>query len=330
MRRATISSLRLAVAILGIFSSDLAHADEAADTAAARILGGDGVLLADAGNCVQAIDKLSRAESLHHAPTTAARLGECEIAVGKLVAGTERLQRVVREPLASGASPASLAAVVRARSVLEQALPRIPTIRVSVVAPAGTAFAVTLDGEAVPEAILGSDRPADPRTHTIQVTANGFLTASKEFSLNDGESKRVSLDLEPDPTARPILPSRVPAHLHARSSSRSSAPSRTAAFVALGISALGLGAGVGGGIAVASQSSDLSRACGPNRICPPDKQSEIASAKSWATVSTVGFAVGGAALGAAAVLFFSGGQESHAATMSAEIGPSYVGLTGSF
>src|SRR5262245_6301690 len=98
---------RGALTLIGVLTfAASASADDAADTATARALGVEGVTLADAGRCSEAIDKLARAERLHHAPTTATRLGECEIEVGKLVAGSERLQRVVREPLAGNAHPA--------------------------------------------------------------------------------------------------------------------------------------------------------------------------------------------------------------------------------
>src|SRR5579863_10420452 len=69
----------------------------AADVTMARQLGNEGLELAGTGDCAGAIDPLSRSEALHHAPTTLAILGECHIAVGKLVQGAEELTRVVRE-----------------------------------------------------------------------------------------------------------------------------------------------------------------------------------------------------------------------------------------
>jgi hypothetical protein len=323
--------LGLTALAFSTFPCARARADDAADTATARMLGGDGVLLADAGDCPQAIDKLRRAETLHHAPTTAARLGECEITVGRLVEGTERLYRVLREPLGDGASPAWVLAVARARDVLQQTLPRIPTIRVAVVAPAGARFAVTLDGEPLPEATLGSDRPADPRAHRVQVTADGFLTATTEFSLTDGEAKRLSLRLEPDPNAKSMpSPQRsMPAHESALRSNGGGGFGPAIA-VAVGAGVLGLAAGVGGGIYVATRSDDLSKSCSSSKICPDSKQSEISSAKTWATISTIGFAVAAGGLGTAAILLLAGHKESGGPSATAEIGPAYVGLSGRF
>ena len=73
---------------------------QAENVAAARSLGLQGIKLADAGDCRGAIEKLSRAESLYHAPSILGRLGECQVNVGQVVAGTENLNRVVREELA--------------------------------------------------------------------------------------------------------------------------------------------------------------------------------------------------------------------------------------
>ena len=78
----------------------------AAETAAARTMALEGIRLADAGRCEEAIEKLSRAEKLHHAPIVLGRLGECQIVEGKLVDGTETLRKVLREALPANASPA--------------------------------------------------------------------------------------------------------------------------------------------------------------------------------------------------------------------------------
>ena len=65
----------------------------------ARGLAVEGLKLADAGKCPEAIEKLMRAEKLHHSAIVQGRLGECQIAVGKLVDGTENLRKVMREPV---------------------------------------------------------------------------------------------------------------------------------------------------------------------------------------------------------------------------------------
>lgn len=314
-----------------------ARADEAADIAAARILGEDGLALADAGSCDKAIEKLDRAERLHHAPTTASRLGECEIQVGKLVAGTEHLRRVTREPLAPAAPPIFVDAVARARSLLEQTLPRIPVLRISVRAPVGARYVVTVDGDPVPDAVVDNDRPADPGPHTIRVAAYGFTGSLRNVTLTEGETKIVSLQLDPDPhVASPAvsLAARPAAPAGDIDDRPASSGATTAGFVAIGLGALGLVAGVGAGTVVALESADLSSSCGPSRVCPPDKQSEIGSAKTWATVSTTGFIVAGVGLGTGLIILLTRHRESGGLSSRVELapvlGPTYAGITGGF
>lgn len=321
----------LLVTFLGLASAKLAHADDAADTAAARRLGGDGLNLADAGNCQQAIEKLRRAEELHHAPTTAARLGECEIEVGRLVAGTERLQRLLREPLPVDAPAPFVEAETRARSVLEAARPRIGTMRIGVKAQPGTKFQVTVDGEPLSDALLGYDRPSDPGHHSVEAGGPGLLTVTRDLSLGDGEAANVSLELLPDPAA--VVPEKHAFTASPRQNAVAHPGPNVAAIVALSVGGLGLATGIATGLATAFDSADLSKSCNTNKACPSNKESELSSAKTLATVSTVGFGVAGAGLGAGLVLLLVRRHDAEVpseARLRPVVGPLYVGCAGAF
>lgn len=319
------------MALVALGPLPFARADEAADTAAARILGEDGLALADAGNCDRAIEKLARADKMHHAPTTAGRLAECEIQSGKLIAGTERLHRLLREQLPATAPQIFVDAIARARTVLDQALPRIPMLRISVKTRGVAKVTVTIDGDPIPDAVVDNDRPADPGPHTIRASAIGFVSSAKNVTLNEGETKSVALELETDPYALPLR-----ADISVREAHASSASSGSGAlpFVVLGVGAAGLVTGIVAGVVVAAKSSDLATSCGPSKVCPSDKESEISAAKTWATVSTTGFVVAGVGLGAGLVLLLTRHKESHALSSRTElapvVGPTYVGLTGDF
>ena len=305
------------IACVALALATPARADEAANTATARALGIEGVTLADAGRCRDAIEKLERAEQLRHAPTTSTRLGECEIEVGRLVAGTERLQRVVREPLAPNAHPAFVAAVARAQKALDAALPRIPAVRVSVVAPPGAKIALAIDGEPTPTAVIDTDRRIDPGSHRIEVSAPGFVASSVTVSLDEGETKIVSLELAPDPHARVSSAGGGAAHAESR-------PSRVPAILAYSAGALGLAIGIGAGAVTARKASALEESCDPNRICAAGHESEIRDAKTWATVSTIGFAAAGVGIVTGTVLLLTSGKASAPKT-GARVRPS-VGL----
>lgn len=285
----------VAAASLVVSSS---RADEAADIAAARVHGQDGVMLADQGKCAAAIEKLDRAEKLHHAPTTALRLAECEIEVGHIVSGTERLQRLVHEPLPPNAPPAFHAAVTKAETVLAANQPKIAMLRIQVQAPLGTELVVTYDEEAVPNSVLGHERPSDPGTHKITAKAKGFLPASSNVTLRDGESGTVSLTLQVDPNApKDPVPTTEP--------EVQSKPSRVPAIIAFGVGAVGLGFGIVGGAITASNASTLESNC-TNNACPPTQRDTLDDAKTWSTISTVGFIVAGVGAAAGVTLLLLG------------------------
>ncbi|MDP9149800.1 MAG: hypothetical protein M3O36_07690 [Myxococcota bacterium] len=321
-------------AFAAVFPSANARADESADTAAARLLGWDGVTLADSGNCNQAVDKLLRAEKLHHVPTTAGRLGECEVELGKLVDGTERLLRLVREALPVGAPAAFSEAILRAHAVLERALPRVAVLRISVHAPPGVRFRLTVDGEPLPDALIDNQRPTDPGAHRVELVAQGYFGSRKDVTLNDGETKTLSLDLDRNFNAPLALAGPSPARDLSIAPASENSGVRTAPLVALALGAVALGTGVAAGLVVAGKASDLSGSCDATKVCPPNKESEIGSAKTWAMISTTGFVVAGAALGAGLVLLVTGRSESHPpsthAALEVLLGPTYLGLRGGF
>src|SRR5882757_7658623 len=145
--------------------------DDAAETAAARSLAVDGLKLADAGKCADAIDKLSRAEKLHHAPIVLGRLGECQITQGKMVDGTENLRKVLREALPPNPSAALVKARERAQSALDAAKPKIAFLTIAVKGVASSAATITVDGQAVSSALLDTERPSDPGEHVIEAAA---------------------------------------------------------------------------------------------------------------------------------------------------------------
>lgn len=322
-----IAALRLAALAAILAAASTARADEAADTATARALGVEGVTLADAGKCREAAEKLERAEKLHHAPTTATRLAECEIELGRLVAGTERLQRVVREPIPANAHPAFGAAVTRAQKALDAALPRVATLKLAITgAPHPT---VTIDGDVLPEAALDVPRRIDPGAHAVEVRAPGYRPASATAVLSAGEVKSLSLELVLDPDAK-VAEAPAPAPVVETKAASSKAPG----LVALGIGAVGLGLGIVGALAVDSRTRTLDQRCDANRSCPNDVRSDLDQAKTWATVSTAGFIVAGAgAVSGVVLLLVSRGPatpRSPTASVRPTVGLGSVGLHGVF
>ena len=294
-----------------------------AEVAAARVLAKEGVQLANAHDCAGAIEKLARAEALYHAPTILGRLGECQVAVGKLVAGTESLRKVVLEDLGPRPPQAFVAAKQRAQKVLQGAEPRLAKLTVKVQGPA--AADVTLDGEALPASMLGVATPVDPGNHKIHAGADGFAAKDAEVALGEGKSETVELTLVAVPVvARPKPVEEKPAPMVTRAPPER--PSRVPVLVALGVGVAGLAIGGGFGVAALLNKSSLDKACS-QKACPASAQSDISALGRNGNVATVGFAVGAAGLATSLVLFLVTGREAPPEkTVSLLVGPANAGL----
>jgi hypothetical protein len=320
------------------------HAEEtsaqAENISAARTLGLEGVALADAGKCPDAIDRLQRAEELHHAPTILGRLGECQVAVGEIVLGTENLNSVVREPLAANAPKVFHDAQERAQKVLASATPKIAQLLIHVF-PADVNATVTVAGKPVSAALIGAERPTDPGTHEVTASARGYLPASASVTLAPGAHQEVTLTLVSDPSAV-VAPSSVGTPAGAGSIDVASgapaigatdaprvAPQKnnTPAYVALAVGGAGVLVGSVTGVLALSKASDC-----PNKVCPT--QGALDDAKGVATISTVSFGVGIAGLALGTILLIVGNKgEPVAAPTAAQYEPKlslkpWVGLNG--
>lgn len=308
-----------------------------AETAAARGLAVEGLKLADSGKCPEAIDKLMRAEKLHHSAIVQGRLGECQISVGKLVDGTENLRKVLREPVPANPSPALLKARERAQAALDGAKPKIAFLTISVKGPKEMKeVSVTVDGDSVPIALLDADRPTDPGDHVVEATAPGYLKASARISVKEAERKSVSvrLDADPNAVALPPPPPAEPAgaqhppsqpmpsstgnqmrYTAGADSAPAPAPNRTGAYVSWAIGGLALAAGAGFGAVAMKGKNDLATSC-PANNCPDAEASKLSDAKTFGNISTAGFIVGGVGVALGTVLYFTAGSSSSASNGS--------------
>jgi hypothetical protein len=340
-------------------STGTARAQTPEDRASARALGTAGVQLADAGDCAAAIPKLEAAEKLFHAPTTLERLGECQIKVGRLIAGTENLNRVVHEPLPPNAPAPFVAAQTTASQLLAAAMPRIAKLRIHVDGAPADQVAVTIDGATMPSALLDDNRPTDPGEHEVTATAPGFTRATTRVRLADGAQQGVSLTLQVDPNARagtatnappveagqtpaaPTAPSSVPPQPGTQGAppppaGESHGSSATPGIIVLSVGVAGIAVGsIFGGLALGTKSK-LDGAC-PGKSCPATSQGDIDSLSTQAWVSNIGIGLGivGAVIGIVMIAgSHGGGPEKQATTagthLSPWVGPGAAGLGGTF
>jgi hypothetical protein len=100
----------------------------------------------------------------------------------------------------------------------------------------------------------------------------------------------------------------------------------------LGVGGAGVIAGSVFGLLSLGKKTTLDDACQPQKdTCPPSSQDDIDSMHTFATVSTVGFVVGGLGLGSGLlVLLTSKPAPTNTSSVTPFIGPRSLGLTGSF
>jgi hypothetical protein len=298
--------------------------DDAAETAAARALAVDGMKLADAGKCGDAIEKLQRAEKLHHAPIVLGRLGECQVSQGKIVDGTENLRKMLREAVPPNPSAALVKARDRAQSALDAAKPKIATMTITVKGPPNNSGTnVTVDGQSVSVALLDTDRPSDPGEHVVEATATGYLKATSRVTLTAGEKQAVTLKLESDPNYVPpsvgnetgASGGKTGVSIDGGSSTGRDTgsggsslvlgpPNRSAAYISWAFGGAAVAVGAGFGAVAIKGKNDLDGKC-PSKQCASSYDGQLNSAKTAGTISTVAFGVGAAAVVLGTVLYFT-------------------------
>lgn len=356
-----VAWVAIVVAVVTCPSSALGQdTSDAATIAAARALAIEGVKLANAAQCELAVEKLQRAQALHPSPVVLGRLGECRVALGRLVEGTEDLRRLLREPVPENASEAVRDAFIRANRVLAEAAPRIATLNVTVRGVSPDEVTVTLDGKPVPNAALGVDLPTDPGEHRLEATAPGYHLVNQNVSLGTAQRLVVVLPLEATPpeAAAAVAPETSPAAQPKRTSPAPQTPAQPASprdpvtdhpeprssslipgISLLTLGALGVGVGTAFGLAAKSDRDELTERC-PGNVCSPDDDEALSKAKTKGTVATVAVGAGAAAmvLGVILLVTSNGDGEEAATTPGLEvaegthawIGLGEVGLSGHF
>lgn len=297
----------------------------AADTAAARDLAIEGIKLADTDHCASAIDKLVRAEKLRHSAIVLGRLGECRIQVGKVVDGTEDLQRMLHEAVPANPPANLVKARERAQAALEAAKPDLAYLAVSVKG-ATENLSVSIDGQPMPTVLLDRERPTDPGEHLVEAVAPGYNKAFRRLTIAAGEKQEVTLKLVANPQAPPqpvpevqpattespaktaLEPAHAPQQRPVPEPAQAPPPSssNTTSYVLLGAGGAAVLAGGIFGILAINEKGKLD--C-PGNTCPAGSKGTLDSADKYATVSTV-LVGGGAAVALLGTVFLLAGDSS--------------------
>jgi hypothetical protein len=222
------------------------------------------------------------------------------------------------------------------RRRVDQVNAAIPTIVFEVKDGAGRDLVaqVTVDAAPIAGAVQGAAIPLDPGEHAFVFEAAGWPPVTRSFILREGEKDRREAVVIGPPATVFGPPAVTPDARQGADGASAWSGQKTAALVAGGggVAALAVGA-VFGLMARASWSSSQSE-CTSTSHCPRYAQavSDRDSAASSATVATIAFVAGGAALAAGAVLWLTAPRRGADSTPAAAVvvspgGPAGAGVT---
>lgn len=275
-----------------------AHAQRsAADIESARQAYNQGITLRDAGDIRGALEKFRAAHALGNTPITGLELCKSYASLRMPVEAREVCLSVARIPPLAGETSRSGEARREAAQVAEDVRPKIATIKLRLTGvPPGREAVVQVDGFPIPAAALGEPRAINPGPHQITAHVGRGGDTRATFDVKEGEVRDLELPVQPPPPDEPAAPpAGQPAQPGPKEEKKNSLQ-----IIGLGIGAAGVGLGAIAGVVAMSAKSDLDERC-VNNICGKDDFGKLDSAKTWGTVSTVSFVIGGVGLAVALV-----------------------------
>lgn len=296
------------------------------DRVAAESLFTDARRLMQAGDYEHACPKLESSRRLEPALGTTLNLGDCYEKLGRTASAWAEFKSAAAEAQKAGDAVRKTTALDRA-AALE---PKLSRLQINVADPS---VSVLRNGDALSAAVIGSAIPVDPGSYRIEAQAPGKAPWTREVVVR-GSGALVQVDvpaLEGSSSAvaaEPSPPSQAPLTDSAPAMTRDHGPERTWAWVLGGVGVASVAAGATFGLMASSNWSKAKDGCEdyPFR-CNDDAVTQADDASTQATLATVAFIVGGAALGTSVVLFVTSSDEP-----SAELAftPSSVSLRGRF
>jgi len=311
-----LQSIPVAGVLVSLALPGIAHGakppKKAAVSPAAALLA-EGRQLMTAGNYAEACPKIAESQSQAPSPVTAMTLASCYQKAGKLVMAWTTYRTV--------ADPASLAkkkkVALAAKRMADAFEPKLSHLTIKAQDASGTE--VRCDGETVSENDWGSAVPRDGGGHDIEATAPGKKAWKKHIELAEsGQNLEVDVPRLESEAPEPALSTSAGAETTGETRSR---PSRGGTQRIVGVSVGGAGVaalvlGTYAGLHANSTYKEAVSACGGTTSCSSSSGLSLRnSASSWATVSTMSFLVGGAALAGGAVLFLMAPRDAQAPTV---------------
>lgn len=295
-------------------------APSAAERESARKLMDDGMARMKANEPLRAIDSFQKAHEIMHVPTTGVAVAKAQLAAGHLVEAREAAVDVARTTKEPGEPPVFEKARKQAREIEAQVKSRIPAVRIRTRGPSPSAVAV--DGVEVPLALIVEPVPVNPGKHVITARTADGVEGRVEVEVREGEKVDAEVTLQkssPD-AAKPADKATAPTTPSPSSGASSGPPPKPKVlgfgndesagggprrpplaegliWGGFGVGIIGLGIGTVTGFMTLSRASDVKQSC-ENNVCGPEARSDLDSANTLGTISTISVGIGLVGIGA--------------------------------
>ena len=295
MKRDSDTSIRLAFAAcltLAVAWPGAASAQSAADKETARAQFEQGRQRRDRSDFAGALEAFKAADAIMKVPTTKLAVARAYASLGQLVEARDAALFVELIPAASKEPQPFVDARAAAQELANDLVQRIPSLNIVIVAPPGQEPSqVSIDGEALPAAAMKVPRRVNPGKHVV-VAAFAAGELKKEVDLVERQTTSLTFDVA---ELAKNAPATVPPPVAPAAEPQTSGSRSPLVWTGLGLAVVGVGVGVTGGLITLSKKSDVDAGCRDGK-CPPAAYDALDGARTWATVSTIGFAAGGAGL----------------------------------
>jgi hypothetical protein len=329
-----MKTAKIAIVTSSLLALAALAAPARAQSTTAEILYQEGRRAAQAKDWALACRKFKESQELEPAPGTLLNLADCEENRGALRDARAHFESAAQ--LFKSGDERGAYARQRASSV-ERRMPKL-LLRLPATAPNGT----TAERDGAPLAATDLNKPTalDPGDHVLVVHAPGRQDMRTTIRLAEADSREIELavgapaatgSVTPPPT-NDVAP-KAPATVEPvrPSNGDGSSARRTAGFAALGVGAIGLGAGLLGGLLTMNAKSTADSNC-PAPGCNSTGLDAESRGKTWSTVSTVGFVAGGLGLatGAGLLWLWPNGKSQAAVSAHPNVGGAEVRFGTSF
>jgi hypothetical protein len=286
VRLSTALTIAVPVVLAATVATTPARAQASENTTIAESLFRDAQTRLAAGDVPAACDLFARSQRVEAALGTLLNLAACHERDGKTATAWTEFQNAIGWAVRTGDHAREQYARAHATS-LEAKLHRVV---IEVTEPA-EGMQVRLDQAPLPREALGTAIPLDPGEHSIEVEASGKTPWVRKINLGPAAgTDRIEVKFEPltspapEPAAAPTPPAAAAAtprtgpeawQLPSTATSADAPASvphatngkRVAGYVVGGVGAVGVGAAVGLGVAMAGHTSDRDALCPPDRLC---------------------------------------------------------------